>query len=185
MIIAGIDPGTRCMGLSLFSTDDLIITGIDSYTIVASDWYKNDPTINRLSDLSQQQRLYGIIRQLMNIVLKHNVNIFAIESPYFTMAHPNAFKSLVLAIDSIKYALNSEVVGASIIDVAPLEAKSAVKVKNVKGVPTKTLVKNAISKNTELNRFILVDDYSEHALDAVAIGYSYLIKLRQHAGVTL
>lgn len=178
-IILAIDPGTRNTGVAIYACDRYNhINRIEAYTIKA-DKLNGD----HLEDIavSHTERIANIIKvsQAMLVYLReYNPNFICCESPFYNRLRPSAFAPLVellFALRNISIDYNPLV---PFLTYEPLYVKKAI---SGKAHADKLVVSTAIHNNQEIVDALVNDIHqlSEHALDAIAVGWTHLKRLRE------
>lgn len=178
-IILAIDPGTRNTGIAIFECDRYNkIKSIEAHTI-RSDKINGD----YLDDIviSHTERIANIIKvsQTLSLYLQqYKPNLICCESPFYNRLRPSAFAPLVellFALRNISIEFNPLI---PFLTYEPLYVKKAI---SGKAHADKLVVSTAIHNNQEIVNALVNDIHqlSEHALDAIAVGWTHLKQLKE------
>jgi len=170
--ILSIDPGTN-MGISIttITVPSLKIVNIITTVLDLSTMTKpHDMQDNLLL------RTRVIKKYITKIMIDYKPRVLAMEAAFVNSRFPK----------SVMYL--SQYIGA--ISLAVIEADPFVKIFNyppklVKyvmggGTKDKDAMKIAVKKVTELSKHVNVDEITEHEVDSMAIGYTYIMELRKN-----
>ena len=179
--IAAIDPGTRYLGLAIIDvrlSDDMVLC-TRSFTLTPSDMYVSSlyNEVSRQSDLSSTDRINLIVRELLIILNNFNPSVTVLEAPFFHRRSPMAYGPLLEQVTFIRTSVESKFPWMNTYMYPPLSIKSAVKAKRSS---SKTYMKDALKRNSEVMDTLIqnIDTLSEHAIDAICIGLTFLHKER-------
>lgn len=173
--IMGIDPGTRNIGVSIFTLNGkLQVIGIITFNLnvdIETDTGIHDTLLDRTS------KLYRLITSLYYI---YNPSMVSIESSFINSRMLGAVIPLTKAIGAIESAIFNMDKYAKVISIPPGVIKKLFDAKQV----GKDAVTDALLKHTELMEFVNTKVMTEHEIDAIAITYSLLRYLRKSEGMT-
>lgn len=169
-----IDPGSNFLGLAVYTIDPSYnsILNIKTFSIIVeyvpAPFYVN-------SDLysGRTEKLLKINEEIRRFLIYYNIKLVVCEAPFYNRLRPTAYGPLVEVMATIQKTVleyNNEV---PFLTVEPSVIKKAVGAGHISG---KDEVKKAIGANPEITSKLeinlnLID---EHAVDAIAIGYTFL-----------
>jgi len=166
MTLVSIDPGTSTCGVAIWKLDDnLKIKQLSSFTII----------INK--DEYLENRLNILYRQVYNVIKFNNPYHLIHETGFIDRFRPQAYGPIYAAIFLIRQAyrdVNQTLVDKGIFGYSPKYVKSVVST----GIASKDDMTLAVTNIKEINKFITGLE-SEHAIDAIAIGYSHIRNIRE------
>ena len=173
--ILGIDPGTDTIGFSIIKVniDDLKIVSVTPWTEKVSRFIDEDSFEVEIHS-AKYSRLRLISEQFTHILSIYNPTVVVSEAPFFNRFRPNAYAPLVETIFTLQKALHLWD------DYKPLYMVDPPSVKKAVGAPArgdKDAIKRAIKLIKELE-MVNFDNFDEHSIDATAVGYYELLKLR-------
>lgn len=182
--VCGTDPGTHTLGLGVLHVDmySLQIRSYEAYTLIATKLMDDDDLL-----VASHGHTYARTTAHKDALVQHFRQLqpfsIACEDAYFNRRTPGAYAPLLKSINSIREAVLQYDPFMSFFLYEPSMIKSAVGAKNwsKKAGTNKTAVLDAIKDNPEFDvpgRHLL-DVYSEHAIDGLAIAYTRLIHMRQ------
>ena len=164
MIMVSIDPGTIHCGVVIWELDDntLNIKNTENFTIEINP------------NLILEERLWALYDIFYNIFLETNVLHLAHESAFLNRFRPMAYGPIYTSINIIRKSFYDYSFNFNRIFAYP---PKLVKATVAKGTANKNDMLLAVKSINELQPFIL-DNESEHEIDALAIGYTHLLNLR-------
>lgn len=169
--IIGIDPGKNT-GISIINVniDNLTINNIETLRIKLdrTEYEYNNEFINNIFYLKEH---------MINLLNTYNPVAIGYETAFLNSKFPNAIGQLsqyTCIIDMVSREYNPFI---KIYRYAPMLAKSLFN-KTVGGKADKSDMLTALKNNIELNSFVKLDNITEHEVDAVAMGYITLQKIR-------
>lgn len=168
MFILGVDPGTNYCGVAIFEIDDrtLAIKNIRPLTL--------DYTKSRVSHIPNIliDRLSRLYNDIVDICKDYDLYWLAIEAGYISKLQPTAYGPLSKCIYTVESAFINVTNTFNITEYSPSIMKA------VMGTESnhKDDMLKAVSQNSELKPYI--KDQTEHAIDAMAIGYTKLLDMR-------
>lgn len=165
MIMVSVDPGTIHCGVVIWDINDktLKINNTQNFTI------EIDP------NLLLEERLWLLHDIFFNIFIETDSLHLAHESAFLNRFRPMAYGPIYASINIIRKSFYDYSCNYNRIFAYP---PKMVKATLVKGTANKNDMLEAVSKTKELQPFILGDE-SEHAIDALAIGYTHLLNIRK------
>ena len=173
----GIDPGLSNLGVAIFDIDyytDRILR-IEAFTLV-NDKLPNHTGFDVDTVTERTVKLYKLRDSLQNLLCHYNPSHVVSEAPFYNRFMPMAFGALNEVVAIVHNAVLCWNPNVGFHTVPPLTVKKLVNTKAVKNdtVKGKELVKLAISSIPEIMSVLVtpIDTLSEHAIDAVAVGYS-------------
>lgn len=177
--ICGIDPGTNMLGFSTLCFD---LKTLEVLSVQATS-FKSDRMTEEddLLLITQNERTAKIIAQKNNLVRQFRFycpNVVACENPFINRLRPNAFGPLVEVVAAVRLAVREYNPIVKFFTYEPSVIKKSVGAGAIAG---KEAVKEAILKLNELNPCALTSlaDLDEHALDAVGVAYTHLLRYRK------
>ena len=177
--IAGIDPGTNMLG---FATLQFDLKTLAILSVQATS-FKSDRMIDEddILSITHSERTAKIIAQKNNLVQYfrfYRPNIVACENPFINRLRPNAFGPLVEVVFAVRTAVYEYDPNVKFLTYEPSVIKKSV---GANGIAGKDAVKQAILSLDELNPSPLtnLNDLDEHALDAVGVAYTHLLRYRK------
>jgi len=170
MKILGVDPSTNFIGMALFTIDDktLDIINIEPFT-----YSLDKPAVSHMPNYVVD-RLLRLDKEFYEYVRNNNIDWLAIEAGFINRLRPAAFGPLSKSIHTLESAFIRATNTRNITEYAPTLVKSYLKTES----GTKEDMLKAVAGNKELNKYIL--GQSEHAIDAIAIGYSRILDIRSY-----
>lgn len=176
--ICGIDPGTNMLGFSIlqFDLDDLSVQSVYATS------FKSDSLIEKdnLISLTHNERIAKIFAQKNNLVkqfLFFNPTVVTCENPFINRLRPAAYGPLMEIVFAIRTAVIEYNEYIKFLTFEPSVIKKAIGASAFAG---KDEVKKFICENKELSPNMLTDfsNLDEHAIDAIAVAYTHLLKRR-------
>jgi Holliday junction resolvasome RuvABC endonuclease subunit len=165
--IIGIDPGTNTFGVAELSFDvvSLEVVNVTAATLVAAkhtkDFWSNEIHGDRFS------RLSWLGEQLLEIFHVSDPFRVAIESPFFSRLHPNAFEPLVETKCLARRTLARFTAWKSLHEYDPPSVKNAV---GGKGNADKNKMKELVcGLNLPYSGNCSINELDEHSIDAIAV----------------
>ena len=175
--IVGIDPGTVNFGvatltfdLTTFKPTRCEARTLDGERLPGSDW-------SELIHGARYRRVEALKAQLVKIFDADQPVFVCSESPFYSKRQPNAFGALTEVICAIREAVKLYSLWKPLLLVDPPRVKQAV---GASGNAKKDGVLAALKKQTELMDALTcpIDDLDEHAIDAIAVAFYVLNKLK-------
>ena len=171
-----IDPGLNNTGIAIFYVK---VTPFEILSITAST-LKSDRLIDDsgLDDENFTERLhkrYKMGNALKRILEETNPCVVVSESPFFDRRKPGSFAVLTEVLTTL---FDTVVNYNPLIRFSMVEPLLVKKVLGVAGQKGKEVVREAMSKETLLIQALSspLEHLDEHAVDAVGVGYTYLLK---------
>lgn len=169
MIFISVDPGTSTCGVViwniLFKNKKVIIKDINTFTI----------TISR--DIYVEERIKIIYDTMVNIIKINNPIFLVHESGFLDRFRPMAFGPIYATILNIRQAFR-DVYNTKNDEYLFMYPPKLVKAKVNTGNANKFDMFNAVNSIKELKPF-LIGYESEHVIDALAIGYTHILNIRE------
>lgn len=175
--IISVDPGLSNLGLSIFT----VKASIHNYSIqsIYSETLRPNSCYERYEHHDNNSTKYNELLNYLSWKINVNKPIAIVsEDSFYYESMPAAFKSVTTAICALRSAISMTNRNIMFQTLAPLNVKKHIGV-SVKG---KEAVKAAVLSLPDLqpvlpNNFEYLD---EHAIDSIAVGYSYLKQLQEH-----
>jgi len=167
--IVGIDPGTNYAGYVTFTLDnDFNIVHIEPFLI---NLYDNIPSYHTGTVFDRLQYLDLIVRDRF---YRDQPIQLAIEAGFINRFRPQAYGPIANAIYVIENAYRHVLGMSSIFEYPPKTVKATL----ITGNANKKDIYTAVSNIPELSKY-LYPNISEHEVDAMAIGYTHILRLRK------
>ena len=171
--IFGIDPGKNT-GIAIINVniDNLTINNIETVRL------KLDKTTYEY-DFDFINNIFYLKEYLNKMLINYNPVAIGYETAFLNTKFPNAIGQLsqyTCILDMVSREYNPFI---KIYRYAPMLAKSLFN-KSVGGKADKNDMLEALKSNIELNSFVNLDKISEHEVDAVAMAYITLQKIRSN-----
>lgn len=165
MKMVSVDPGTSTCGVAIWDIND-------KFEIVSL----NSLTIKVNTDIYLDTRILTVYDLLLNIFKEEKPMVLVHESGFIDRFRPQAYGPIYATIFIIRNSFRKymETVNDDYIFQYP---PKMVKALMSTGEAGKLDMLKAVKDNKELSPF-LTDVESEHAIDAIAIGYTHLTNLR-------
>jgi Holliday junction resolvasome RuvABC endonuclease subunit len=171
--ILSIDPGSNYLGIAIITINPTNNTIINIYAfsiavehLLITEYHQDDIDNNRHNKMSK------IKNEILRILDFYKPLAVICETPFFNRLRPGAFAPLVEVLYVLKDSVllyNSLV---PFITAEPSIIKKAIGAGHICG---KDEVKETLYKNKEIQD-VLANDFNlldEHAIDAIAVGYTY------------
>lgn len=179
--IIGIDPGLSNTGVSVFTIDYATgkILSIFAFTIV-NDKLPDRTNLDPEIVIERTIKLYKLRDGIEWVLATYNPAYVVCEAPFYNRFMPMAFGALLEVVGMVHSAILQWNNNVGFHTVAPLLVKKLINTKAVKNdtLKGKELVKKAVFEIPEIMNVLEVplDSLSEHAIDAIAVGYSLFKK---------
>lgn len=177
--IVGIDPGTNNLGFGdiRFNFKSLEILSVEGMSFNSERMLPTDSLI----PITHNERIAKILAQKENLLQRlrfHRPCIVVCENPFINRLRPAAYGPLVEIVFAIRLAVIEYDPSVKFVTYQPSVIKKSVGAYAIGG---KEEVKVAITQNPELNPNSLTDlsKLDEHAIDAIAAAYTYLLNVRK------
>lgn len=177
--LISIDPGTEFCGICIIDHDiQGTIHSLTPLTINSNKIYLPEASSRELHHGDRFVRIMKITTAFKELLVHHQPNAIACESPFFHVLHPTAFAPLV----EIVFALRNT--GMDFNPLIPFFLYPPRLVKKVfakDSFAKKDQMKTALLNNQELTSKITcpLTQISEHAIDAVGVGYTHIENLKR------
>lgn len=180
-IFLAIDPGTKNTGIAIYMCDRYMkIHRIEAYTIKSdklNDRYLEDIAI------SHSERIANILKishTVLDYLREYQPTYICCESPFYNRLRPTAYGpllELLFALRNVSIEFNPLV---PFLTYEPLYVKKAI---SGKAHADKLMVSTSIHNNPEITDALCNDIHtlSEHAMDAIAVGWTHLKQLKEHS----
>ena len=172
------DPGISNFGIA-------VIDPSNDYRIIETCLIKN---IRKFTDSEKEVELiYGsrtvkvlaVISKFEELITRYpDVDTIVVEAPFYNALTPMAFSSLIEVISAIKYQIAIKY-NLKFKAIEPLLVK---KLFTNKGMASKEAMKQFLKLKKEEKSVIInldIDTLSEHEIDAVAVGFSYYVTIKE------
>lgn len=175
--LLGIDPGLNFTGVAeltiCYHTGKIL--SIEAYTL-ANDRLSDYTGLDHDTISERTVKLYKLKLALRYILQRVNPSRIACEAPFYNRLRPMAFGTLLEVVNVLYSAVLEYNSNIPFTTIAPMSVKKFVSAKMVKNDTEKgkLAVKDAIKSIPEIMDVLLtnIDLLSEHAIDAIAIGYT-------------
>lgn len=171
--IVSIDPGSNFLGFCVITIDPntFSIIGINAKTLYIDDL----PVDLYYDEAYHGNRLYKLMKiktAIYNELIQYNPLYVVCEAPYYNRFRPGAFAPLVEVIGYIQLAVYEYNNNVPFTKIEPSIIKKLV---GANAIGDKHAVKKAVFSIDEIVKAIphSLELLDEHAIDAIAIGYSY------------
>lgn len=171
--MVAIDPGLNNIGIALYSFDlrPVRIRSIEAFTI-KSDRVPDHIELDADTNAADYLKRLRMVRAVIHTVKRFNPSLVVSESPFFNHRTPGSFATLTLVMNDIFRECHVYDPNIGIASLAPLLVKQTLGVAGQKG---KDVVKEALVSFSEIMEPLqtAIEVMDEHAIDAVAVGYTY------------
>lgn len=173
--LVGIDPGSESLGCAVLTFDvrTLALTSIVAQTFKGSHLPRSLWIADHYGD--RISRIRAHYDQLRLIYQMNSPVLVACESPFMNLRRPQAYGALTEVVSMIRSTVidHDWFIPFSLID--PPTVKMAV---GAKGNADKEAVLAAMKTIQEITSCIDCSTLDEHSIDAIAVGYCALVRLR-------
>lgn len=168
------DPGLNTTGVSVFDVDSRTkrVSSVYAYTIY-NDKLGDVTGLDSEILTERTFKLYKLCQGIHNAIDYFKPSIVGCEAPFYNRLMPMAFVSLSEVVSMIRHTVIQYNYNIPFYLVEPQKVKQGVGVAGKKG---KQVVMDAIRNIPELmdNLTTPLDSLDEHAVDAIAVGWSML-----------
>jgi len=174
------DPGLNNTGVAeiIFNTETSRIESIYAETLV-NDYLIQASGVSQSVHTERTHKLLVMKHGFSGFVEDFGAHAVACEAPFFNRLRPMAYGYLVEVVNNLREAVIDYDPEVTFTEIPPLSVKSSIGAKAVKNdtLKGKEVVKLAVSAIPEIVDALSVDidELTEHAIDAVAVGYAYLV----------
>lgn len=179
--IIGIDPGSESLGVAEIDFDirTFEIVRWEATTYLGSKLLKGSPWVEEVHG-SRYKRLIAHRKNLIKLFEQVQPYIIACEAPFINMRRPQAYGALTEVVYEIRQAVIEHSAWMELYLIDPSSVKNGV---GAKGNADKDAVKVGIKKIPELATAgkQTLDSLDEHSIDALAVAYVALNKLKENA----
>jgi len=170
--ILSIDPGTN-MGITIFTVTvpNLEIVGIMTTVVDLSTMTHPDPMVDNL--LLRTQVIQDYIRGIMRT---YQPRVLAMEAAFVNSRFPKSVMYLSQYIGAISLTVTEMDPFIKIFNYPPKLVKKIMG----GGKSNKDDMKDAVKKIPELTKFINPEYITEHEVDSMSIGYTYILEVRNN-----
>jgi Holliday junction resolvasome RuvABC endonuclease subunit len=167
-----IDPGSVWVGVAIWEVaeDQQSITVVHAMTLDLSRLARMHHEAFTEVHGDRGGRLHALTSTLCHLFDVWRPVAVCSEAPY-SSKHPQAFEALVESLSAIREALRAYDIAISLKTIDPSTIKNGVGVKGNSG--DKELMRAAIQRHSRLILPLAIESLSEHAVDAIAVGYAY------------
>lgn len=174
------DPGLNNTGVAeiIFNLDTGRIESIYAETLM-NDYLVQDSGVSQCVHAERTHKLLVMKHGFSGFVEDFDAQAVACEAPFFDRFRPMAYGYLLEVVNNLREAVidfNPEV---SFTEIPPLSVKSCIGAKAIANdtLKGKEVVKVAMKLIPEVMDAMVIDfdHLTEHAIDAIAVGYAYLV----------
>jgi Holliday junction resolvasome RuvABC endonuclease subunit len=172
--MVSVDPGLNRTGVSVYEIDMMSkkVVGITAFTLV-NEHLEN--TIEFEEDYHPERvfKLYRLKNAFSNVIRTYNPVVVACESPFYSSFRPSAYASLVEVISHLHDCVITHNHNTLFRTIEPMVVKKTI---GAAMSSDKGSVKEAILRNPLILPVLKVslDSLDEHAIDSIAIGYTFI-----------
>lgn len=174
--LLAIDPGLNNTGVAVFTVqiDPPALLRIEAETLKA-DRLINTSGLDDEDYIERVHKRYAMRSALLKFLRHYRPDVTACESPFFDRRKPGSFAVLSEVLTTLFDTVTGHHPSVRFTLIEPLTAKAVLGVAGQKG---KEVVKVAISELPSILEALegSLDDLDEHAIDAVGIGVTYLVR---------
>ena len=168
------DPGLNTTGVSVYDIDSRTkeVLSIYAYTIY-TDRTRDATGLDTEILTERSHKLYKLCGAIQHTLAEYNPSIVGSEAPFYNRLMPMAFVSLSEVVSMLRHTTLQYNYNIPFYLVEPQLVKKGVGVAGKKG---KQVVMDAICGVPEIMRALTVpvEGLDEHAIDAIAVGWSML-----------
>ena len=177
MVVLSIDPGTNYTGVTFWTLDDytLDIKDIKSFTI---DLTTIDYVIEKYKIIQRINVLVDILDYWLDIYKPHYL---VIEAGFINILRPAAYGPIANTIFAIENLFINKSKSYNIIEYPPKYVKQYVSI----GTADKDDIRSAISNISDIVKYIDITSLSEHGVDSLAIGYTFIDTIKKYPEILL
>lgn len=172
--ILAIDPGLNRTGISIYGLDmtKSVITDITSFTLV-NEKLPDEIEFEELYHPERVFKLYRLKHAFTNVLLNYRPIAVVSESPFYSSFRPSAYASLVEVISHLHDCVINCNPNTLFRSVEPMVVKKTI---GASLSSNKGSVKDAVMGNKTIMDVMTIDINSldEHAIDSIAVGYTFL-----------
>ncbi len=180
-LIVSIDPGSTNLGYGkiYFDVRDLEIIQTTAFTLDGSRM--DTPLSDADTHGDRYTRIFALAKALENQFIADRPNLIICESPFMAKRMPMAFGALTEVVFAARIAARAYSANIPLELIDPPSAKKAV---GAMGNAKKDAMLVALKAMTPILKFTpnqfgqTLEQLDEHSVDAIAIAYSLLLKLR-------
>lgn len=168
------DPGLNTTGVSVFDVDSRTKEVLSVYAYTIHTGQSRDSTgLDTEIVTERTHKLYRLCDAVQQTLNFHDPGIVGCEAPFYNRMMPMAFVSLSEVVNMIRHTTLQYNCNIPFFLVEPQLVKKGVGVAGKKG---KQVVMDAICNTPEIMRALTVpiESLDEHAIDAIAVGWSML-----------
>ncbi len=177
--VMGIDPGLNFTGVASLDVSYVTrkILNIEAFTL-ANDRLADYTGLDHDTIAERTVKLYKLKQALQYTLERYNPSFIACEAPFYNRLRPMAFGALLEVVSVLHSAVLEYNSNIGFITVAPMSVKKVIGARMVKNDTEKgkLVVKEAIKNTPEIMDVLQgnIDTLSEHAIDAIAIGFTLI-----------
>jgi Holliday junction resolvasome RuvABC endonuclease subunit len=174
-MILSIDPGINNCGLVILDIEKQFEV-VETHLVKNARKFTDDEKVIETKFGNRTVKVLAILNKIKEIIKQYNIEYVVIEAPFYNALTPVAYGSLLEVIFAIRYTiLFPENIQSKMIE--PLLVK---KLFTQQAMASKEVIKQFLLKKQEDKSIIInkvVEDLSEHEIDAVAIGFVHYLKV--------
>lgn len=174
------DPGLNNTGVAeiIFNLDTNKIESIYAETLM-NDYLIQDTGVSLDRHTERTHKLLVMKQGFGGFAEDFGAQAVACEAPFFSSLRPMAYGYLLEVVNNLREAVIEHNPEITFTEIPPLSVKSCIGAKAIANdtLKGKEVVKLAIQQIPEIMEALVIDFelLTEHAIDAIAVGYSYLL----------
>lgn len=178
--MVAIDPGLNNTGIAIFtfSVSPFKIVKIEAFTLKA-DRLVDDSTLDDEDFMERLIKRYKMGSALQKVLENTSPSRVVSESPFFDRRKPGSFATLTEVLTELYDRI---VAYNPLIQFSLHSPQSVKKTLGCAGIKGKEIVKESMAKVDEILSVLegSLDSLDEHAIDAIAVGYSWFTENKKH-----
>jgi len=174
MYFLSIDPGIANLGISV-NTFTYPFTSVETILVKNTRKLTDEEKVLEETYNSRTPKIYFILKHINELLNKYpDIDTLVLEAPFYNALTPAAYGSLLEVIFAIKYSI---VIPKNLkfVLIEPLLVK---KLFTSKSVANKEAMRQFLILRKQSGDIILskdIEELSEHEIDAIAVGFVYLV----------
>ena len=173
--LLSIDPGLNNVGIAIYEieTQPFKILSIQAFTL-KSERLIDDSCLDDEDHTERVHKRYMMGRSLTKALQQYRPDVVASESPFFDRRKPGSFAVLTEVLTTLFDAVVAFNPLIKFVMISPQSVKMTLGVAGIKG---KEVVREAMEKQQEIITVLQdpLETIDEHAIDAIAVGYSWIM----------
>lgn len=170
-----IDPGINSCGFAVVKAKGNKLVVLETHLVKNARKFTDEEKELEVLHGTRYVKVMAIINKLTELLDKHKTKLLVIEAPFYSALTPVAFGSLLEVILAIKYTTAIE----RKLELSMVEPTLVKKIFTGNGRAKKEMMREYainLKANGVLITKIDIDSISEHEIDALAVGYTYINK---------